>query len=282
MKTTFVAISNMSGIACASDTDRTIYGLSKSLPVAVAVNPRSPIPWEDIINDYLIAGEIQEHEAFAEYGDDFERRLSKVPVSKSFENLTYEEGNIIFMGYGKEDLFPCIYDVTVSLDPEKQILYYSQKELQPLSHENEADIRYLGDLESVSTLIWGTTDQSWDKCLKELKKVYDVYKRRVRKQFEGTQYEQEVEDQLARFDAERIFYKRIEECSEKVCDQVLSGIETFSIQDMVDAAETLVNAEVRLDHLSAGLKAPSQSIREIAVLTRIEGLTWIKHSLFAL
>ena len=51
---------------------------------------------------------------------------------------------------------------------------------------------------------------------------------------------------------------------------------------MVMAAETIVNAEVRLDHLSSGCKTPLNTTREIAVITRTEGLTWIKHSLYAI
>ena len=38
MSTTCIAISNMSGIACASDTDHTVYQLSKTSTLAVAVN----------------------------------------------------------------------------------------------------------------------------------------------------------------------------------------------------------------------------------------------------
>jgi hypothetical protein len=72
------------------------------------------------------------------------------------------------------------------------------------------------------------------------------------------------------------------EAIDKTYTSVLDGIETFSVEDMVMAAETIVNAEVRLDHLSSGCKTPLNTTREIAVITRTEGLTWIKHSLYAI
>jgi hypothetical protein len=53
-------------------------------------------------------------------------------------------------------------------------------------------------------------------------------------------------------------------------------------EEMVTAAETIVNAEVRLDHLRSGCNEPLHNTREIAVITRVEGLTWLKHSLYAL
>ena len=75
---------------------------------------------------------------------------------------------------------------------------------------------------------------------------------------------------------------KIYEATEKTYDSVLEGIETFSVEDMVMAAETIVNAEVRLGHLSTGCKKPLNATHEIAVITRAEGLTWIKHSLYAI
>ena len=48
MKTSFVAFLNKRGIACASDTDMTLYALSRQEPVALAVNSYSPIPWDFI------------------------------------------------------------------------------------------------------------------------------------------------------------------------------------------------------------------------------------------
>ena len=52
--------------------------------------------------------------------------------------------------------------------------------------------------------------------------------------------------------------------------------------EMVTSAESLVNANVRLNHLKNGGKGLVGQTREIAVLTRTEGFTWIKHSLFAI
>ena len=55
METIFIALSNMSGIACASDRDHTIYQLSKNVPLALAVRPTSPIPWDGIIDVAVIS-----------------------------------------------------------------------------------------------------------------------------------------------------------------------------------------------------------------------------------
>ena len=75
MNTSFVAYMNKRGIACASDTDMTMYALSKQEPVALAVNSYSPIPWDTIINDYLDADGI----ALAVDGERLEAGHTQLP-----------------------------------------------------------------------------------------------------------------------------------------------------------------------------------------------------------
>ena len=66
METIFIALSNMSGIACASDRDHTLYQLSKKVPLALAVSPSSPIPWDSIIEQYKRTAGLEEKEEFSD------------------------------------------------------------------------------------------------------------------------------------------------------------------------------------------------------------------------
>lgn len=282
MITTCIAISNLSGIVCASDTDHTIYQLSKKFPLAVAVNSFSKIPWDRIINDYIGLGSLEEKEDFEEYAKDFERFLSSQHVIEDYSPLSTEDANIIFMGYGKEDLFPQIYDTCVCVNDG--ILSYdpNMTGFFKLSHKDFAHINILGNLDSVCTLIWGATPDVNDRLLENYLKMFNVYKERVLNKFKGTEFEAFVNKKLDEYNAQEDFQKRICKSTDKTYAAVLEGIETFSIEDMVTAAETIVNAEVRLDHLKSGCKTPLNTTREIAVITRVEGLTWIKHSLYAI
>lgn len=282
MSTTCIAISNMSGIACASDTDHTVYQLSKTSPLAVAVNSYSPIPWDIIINNYKRLGELEEKENFEDYAKDFEKYLTSLPVSEDYSDLSTEDSNIIFMGYGKDDLFPQIYDTCISLANGKWKFDEDRTEIFKVSHQEYAHINLLGNLDSVYTLIWGATRDVNDILLENHVKTFNVYKERVLKRFTGTEFESFVTKKLESYDAKEDFMMKMCEAVDKTYSSVLDGIETFSVEDMVMAAETIVNAEVRLDHLGSGCKTPLNTTREIAVITRAEGLTWIKHSLYAI
>ena len=282
MSTTCIAISNLSGIACASDTDHTIYQLSKSYPLAVAVNSYSRIPWDTIINSYKRLGEPDEKENFEDYAKDFEKFLSSIPVTEDFQDISTGDSIIIFMGYGKDDLFPQIYDTCISLTNGSLSFDSEKTGIFNLSHQEYAQINLLGNLDSVSTLIWGATRDVNDMLVENHLKTFNVYKERVLQRFKGTEFEGFVTRKLAAYNAKDDFMIKMHEAIDKTYTSVLDGIETFSVEDMVMAAETIVNAEVRLDHLSSGCKTPLNTTREIAVITRAEGLTWIKHSLYAI
>ena len=282
MSTTCIAISNMSGIACASDTDHTVYQLSKTSPLAVAVNSYSPIPWDIIINNYKRLGEPEEKMNFEDYAKDFEKYLTTLPVSEDYSDLSTEDSNIIFMGYGKDDLFPQIYDTCISLTNGKWSFDQDRTVVFKVSHQEYAHINLLGNLDSVYTLIWGATRDVNDILLENHVKTFNVYKERVLKRFKGTEFESFVTKKLESYDAKEDFMMKMCEAVDKTYSSVLDGIETFSVEDMVMAAETIVNAEVRLDHLGSGCNTPLNTTREIAVITRAEGLTWIKHSLYAI
>lgn len=279
MNTTFVAISSMSGITCASDTDHTIYQLSKTQPLAVAVSPHSPIPWNHIINTYKRKGEPEFKHNFDDYVQEFFNlclNLSKLP-----KDLSVEDRNIIFMGYGKDDLFPSVIDVLISLKEGNRI-EIDEKIITTISHKERASIRCLGNLESVSTILSGATNETRQFLYQKHLEQFDVYKQRVTEKFKGTKYEDYVAQKFADYDPAQQMAEIIFETSNSCFDEIEIGLDSFSIEEMVTAAETIVDAEVRLDHLASGSMGPLHNTREIAVITRVEGLTWLKHSLYAL
>lgn len=281
MNTTFVAISNMSGITCASDSDHTIYQLSKQLPLAVAVNPHSPIPWDRVINAYKSHGDPESKKNFDDYIEEFFNLCPTLPF-KAPNELSIEDGHIIFMGYGQDDLFPSITEIVVNLEDDNKI--YIEVKMPPvtISHKNPVALRYLGKLNSVSSILYGATDETKSFLLEKFLEQFEIYKQRVIDKFKGTKYENFVAQKFAEYDPCYDFKDALEDTAGSYFEEIHDGLDSFSIEDMVTAAETIVDAEVRLDHLASASMGPLHNTREIAVITRTEGVTWIKHSLYAL
>ena len=281
MDTTFIALSSMSGIVFASDTDHTIYQLSQQQPVVVAVNSYSPIPWDYIINSHKRKQESECKKNIEDYAIDFVKSFPNI-MGISWHNLSPEDRKIIFMGYGLDDLFPSVYETIIAWNETDNKIEIGNNLLTRISHQNLASINLLGNLESVSTIFWGATQETKDILLKKHLEQFEIYKQRILEKFKGTEYEEFVIQKLADYDSKEVFTSVIKEASDSTFSNIQHGIDSFSIEEMVTAAETIVDAEIRLDHLSSGHMGPLHSTRELAVITRVEGLTWIKHSLFAL
>lgn len=274
----FLALSNKAGIACAADADHTVFCLSKEIPVALAVNPASKIPWGALIQDYRRTGLISEHETLVEYAADFSTFLASVPVQDEWADLPSDEMNLIFLGFGSGDIFPSAYDVCAEVRDGHLCL--AEGDLKKVGTNGEVLSHYLGDFDNVATLIWGATEQSRSFFFLKEMGLFETYAQRVRDRFRGTEYEAYVEARLNRFDAPGKVLESLDRATGGTYSAFQLGVGAFSVEDMVSAVETLVSANAKLAHLKSGAKGSPASVKEIAVLTIPEGLSWIKHSLY--
>ena len=278
----FISLYNKSGIACASDTDYTIYRFSKEEPVAVAVCPFSPIPWESIITAYLRKGEPAHRLALEEYARDFEQFLQTYPADKAWNWLSANALSLIFLGYGTNDIYPSACDTLIVVDEETGKMKLGEISNTAISIDNEAAFNWNGDFERMSPILHGTTQAVKEFIFERVGESIELYKKRVLDKFNGTKYEEYVKKSLDNYDFEDAQHSLVYDATGHIQDRVCIGLDSFSIEDLVLSCENMVNANIRLNHLANGGKGLIGSTREIAVLTRAEGFTWIKHSLFAI
>ena len=277
----FIAILNKSGIACASDADHTIYRISRKEPLALAVEPDSPVCWEKIIDGYLARRNDIPKKNISFYARDFEDYLCELPSEAAWSSLREKEANIIFMGYGQDDVYPSVFDVKVAIDDEGYLCFgLAQK--GKVGFRNPAFFHFLGDFERVAPLLFGATTETRRVLYESRCRMTEAYRERIMEKFKGTKYEQNVVQGLAKENVADLVALRFDQASDSFMEELTIGLDSFSMEDLVSAAETIVDANARLNHLYAGKKGMPERTKEIAVLTRVEGLTWIKHSLYAL
>lgn len=271
----------MMGAVCASDTDHTIYQLSKSEPLAIAVNSYSIIPWEDIINCYKSRGPVPAMESLDDYVNDFMMYLLACGLEIPWDAVSETDRELFFMGYGQDDMFPSIAKYRmiedITEDPSLELVEYYK-----IDQENRAGLGLLGNLDSVSTLLWGMSDEMAGYIAEAYDDAITDCACALEQKFMDTKHGPQVQELLmasGRIPNGSFVVENTRQCALR---EVLSSLATYSIENMVMAAETIVNTEVRLDHLKQGGKEQSRVTREIAILTRAEGLTWIKHGLYAL
>ena len=282
MKTSFVAFLNKHGIACASDTDMTLYTLSRQEPVALAVNSYSPIPWDSIINACLRQGEIAKHEIFGDYARDFSNYLSTVKINPAWKNLTEDDGNIIFLGFGTDDVFPSAVDIQVHLDDEASKLICDFNIERGIDHDNETDFYTLTHFENMQPIIYGISDVARSKLIEKQSALIDIFKQRILNAVKGTRFEENIQKKLSEYDATTTIAKITYRQSDFQLEQIGTALDSFNVEDLVKVAEDFVDAKVQLDHLKSGGKGELPHTKELAVITRTEGVVYIKHCLFGL
>lgn len=282
METSFLLFANKEGLVCGGGADKTIFQLSKEEPVAMAVSPASPIPWAEIVENYRRKGEPLHHEEFELYTKDFELYLGGVDAKPEWRKLTSDESKLVFMGYGLEDMYPSVCEVNVALDKDTNSLKFGKVTTARISHKASTYLSFIGNFERVEMIFKGATTPMQQRMIAKAQEVYEEYMARVKAKFEDTEYEEMVDEYLANFDARQTAQNLVKEVCGKVVSRLKEGVSSFSIEDLVTAVETIINANMRLMNLQSGGKEPLGHTHEIAVVTRAEGLTWIKHSLFAI
>lgn len=278
----FIALFNKSGIACASDTDNTIYRISREEPVAFAVCTDSPIPWNNIIAQYCRKGEPTHHNTIEEYARDFETFIQTLPADTAWNKFGIDELNLMVFGYGVEDIYPSVCDIQIVVDEVAGRMKFGSVSVDKISISNDAHLGIIGDWSCLEPIMSGATVHVQNYAVAKQLELYEKYKDRVMEKFKGTKYEEYVRESFENFDYKNSLPCIVDNVIQKELRDVYVGIDSFSVEDIVTSAETLVNSNVRLLHLKAGGKGLTGSTREIAVLTRAEGFTWIKHSLYAI
>ena len=93
--------------------------------------------------------------------------------------------------------------------------------------------------------------------------------------------DEEKQEVIAEYDSYS-FEGVTREASGQQMQRVDTAIDSFNIEDLVKVAEDFVDAKVQIDHLKNGGKGNLRYTKELAVITRTEGVVWIKHCLYGI
>lgn len=269
----FIALMNKTGIACAASDDFSIYKLSSKEPLAIAVNPKSEIPWEKIIGKYKQSGEPEPQITLALYAE----QLLSFMNGLGLTSLGMKDDKVVLLGYGSQDIYPSVYSFSLEIDSDSTFVM-NEIENEQISGQTPTTFVTLGDFERISPILYGASTRIRGYYEEKQRVAKSEFMSRLHDLFSGTEYEKAAEENLAGYDSnsDTVFSG----ANKMVVKDVNIGLSSFSISDLVTSAETIINANTRLSHLFAGVRSPLECVSEMAVITRPEGLKWVKHSIF--
>lgn len=278
----FFSISNQSGIACVSSAVGTLYQISHEEPLAIAVCPSSPIPWKSIVTDFVNKGEPSKRLSLEEYAKDFEEFLQPYQAKVAWNKLDQEKLKIIFLGYGAESIYPSSCNVTLCVDTSTNKLRFSQYDTKQISVDYSAAFDWNGKFSRLEPILFGRNKQTLNHMKKKLLNMFENYKLEIISKFENTPYDAYVKDSFCKYDVQKVL-DPFNFADTSIRKDVRIGMGTFSIEEMVDSCEKIVLANNRLNLLLSKKKSNMRcTSQEVAVLTRTEGFSWLKHSKYAI
>jgi hypothetical protein len=250
---------NMHGAVMASDCDRTIFRYSEKIPFAIMVDPRSELPWEEIIMEYQAKKSLSNEMSFKDCATDFRQYLTDLLKLKDSDTQKNESDNqVICIGYDSNNIFPKASIITTAIT-ERGLLINKPVEI---SNQSESVcLQTLGNCENIRILLGGMSDDLSQKT-KDLffNKISDIV---------GKKDSARVINDFGKYILEQLDLMQED-------TKVLDAISFFTIKDMVKMAENLIETEGLLNSNSSMI-SPT---REIGIVTLAEGFVYIKHSLY--
>lgn len=275
-----IALFNAKGVACASDTDDTIFKLAATKPVGIAVNSLVNISWRPVIDHYLRQSKQEDLINLKDFADDFVAFLNQFyeTIAESFPQKGCET---LLFGFNDLHLYPSIYCVLLKKGEDGKVEIETVLE-RDITLDDMAFFMPLGEFDCTAPILAGATEEFMDKAVEDIAFQLEIYRKRLLKAAGGREEEDQIRKFFEETDLKEIAKNIVSEKLIEVFQEIAEGIASFSIEEMVDSSETLINAELRLDHLRKRKQIPIGFTKEIAVMTFPEGFTWLKHSVFAI
>lgn len=251
---------NMHGAVMASDCDRTIFRYSEKIPFAIMVDPRSELPWEDIMMEFRSRKSLSSENKLEDNAENFRLYLNDVLNLKDEATQNKElDKKVICVGYDPDNMFPRASILRISRIKDDIQIYKSPYKISKDCHEHHT---HLGYCPNIQVLFGGMS-----------KDILDNLEGFIVKKLEDVTGDKEKAKKII-YNFRTDYLARLNNIQND--PHVIISISGFTIKDMVSMAENLIETE-GLQNSKGTVISP---VREIGVVTLAEGFVWIKHSLY--
>lgn len=187
---------------------------------------------------------------------------------------------IIFVGYGEDNVFPASQRLFVSGMVGDKIKYKIE-EISEITHTMSAEIRPFAQTDVMLTLMQGVSpqlDMEYREATSELEEsVMDDIVSILQEEKVPHKIIQKVRDASLDKIHER-YVERIDDfVRENYTGGVVNALEFFNLDEMAKMAENLIAVTNLQRHISSSEESVGGPI-EVALITKTSGFKWIKHN----
>lgn len=186
---------------------------------------------------------------------------------------------IIFLGYGEDDIFPASQRLFISGMVGDNIKYKIE-EISEITHNLSAEIRPFAQTDVMITLMKGISpqsDQEYRDATIELEEgVIDEITSLLKKENVSPKILKKIKELTYEKTHER-YIERIDNfIHENFISGVVTALDFFNLEEMAKMAENLIAVTNLQRHISSSEETVGGPI-EVALITKTGGFKWIKH-----
>lgn len=207
----------------------------------------------------------------------FIKSLYNIIVSTFHVYLVKTE--IIFWGYGEDDIFPSYVSFVISSAFDGRIKYTNKSEYI-VSNINNACVEPFAQTDVANTVIRGIDDDLRQKFYQSYNESITVLRDEIISQLDSAGAPDALKDALNNIDLEQytdLYAQGMDQyIQENYIKKLVNTVSYLSKEDLADMAESLV----RMTYLKRRITSEEESVGgpvDVAVITKGDGFVWLKR-----
>ena len=227
---------------------------------------------KDILNELLTSKSCPD-----DFLQNFTKSLYCIIVSTVHVYLVNTE--IIFWGYGEEDLFPSYFSFEISAAFDGRIKYTNKSEYV-VSNINNACVEPFAQTDVANTVIRGIDDELRNVFYSSYNDSITVLRDEIISQLDSAGAPEALKQALLKIDLDNYTKLYVEGMNQYIQEnyikKLVNTVSYLSKEDLADMAESLV----RMTYLKRRITSEEESVGgpvDVAVITKGDGFVWLKR-----
>lgn len=189
------------------------------------------------------------------------------------------DSGLVFVGYGEEEIYPCLYNITTTLYFENKFQFRLGEKTEITNDGTSASIIPFAQVEVTQTVIRGINPSFYDIIYNNLNKTLNAF-RKVTSTIATNNNDHAVASLINNLDVAAIaqtFTKTTQnEFFNNYSSPLVNTISLLSIPDMANVAESLVALTSLVNRMSPKEESVGGPV-DVAVISKGDGFIWIKR-----
>lgn len=224
--------------------------------------------------------QIKEDDLSKDMFDDWVSGFTNYIRSRFYYNGT----GIVFVGYGKNDIFPTLLPTYVSGAFNNRLRYYLDTNgMYAIGEDCSASITPFAQSDVMITLMKGIAPNFYEKVTDLNVRSLSEEREKIASLLKDEGVDEAIIKKVRDIDTTDIEKKHSESMDEymqeEYVDGIVNAVDSFNVEDMANMAENLASITSLQRHFSSSDETVGGPI-DVAVITRAEGFTWVRHKDF--